>query len=66
MAAPESPRSLVKPAFLEFRASHPLASAPGTSIEISAPNGARMSIQLGAGQGQEAAGIVAAFLAGHR
>ena len=50
---------MVKPAFLEIQAARP---STGTSIEITAPNGARMSIHLEAEQAREAAGIVAAFL----
>ena len=53
---------LIQPAFLELPSTRPPTS--GTTIEITAPDGARMSIQLQAGQGQDAAGIVAAFLGG--
>ena len=35
---------------------------PGSTVDISMPDGARMQIRLDAGQGVDAAGIVAAFL----
>lgn len=57
---------LIKPTFVELPATlaaEPLpAPLPGTSIEITSPNGSRMRITLEAGRGMEAAGIVAAFL----
>ena len=56
---------LVQPAFLEIQASRSFPPGAGAAIEISAPNGARMAIQLQPGQGQEAASIVAAFLGSH-
>jgi hypothetical protein len=63
--APEKP-GLVKPTFLELPATlateHVPALLPGTSIEITSPDGSRMRISLEAGRGVEAAGIVAAFL----
>jgi hypothetical protein len=61
--APEKP-GLVKPAFVELPATltPERTLAPGTTIEISSPDGSRMRISLEAGRGMEAAGIVAAFL----
>jgi len=53
---------LIQPAFLELPASR--VTGTGTTIEITAADGARMRIQLEAGQGRDAAGIVAAFLSG--
>lgn len=38
----------------------------GALIDIAAPDGFRIRIQLEAGRGQEAAGIVAAFMGGRR
>jgi hypothetical protein len=52
----------IQPAFLELPATR--GSGPGTTIELTAADGARMCIRLEAGQGRDAAGIVAAFLAG--
>ncbi len=46
---------------------NPVAGQPGGAgalIDISTPDGARIRIQLEAGRGMEAAGIVAAFLGG--
>ncbi len=46
---------------------NPAAGQPGSAgalIDISTPDGARIRIQLEAGRGKEAAGIVAAFLGG--
>jgi hypothetical protein len=54
--------NLIQPAFLELPASR--VTGAGTTIEITASDGARMRIQLEAGQGRDAAGIVAAFLSG--
>lgn len=53
---------IVRPAFVEVSAARDFALAAGTSIEITAADGSRMSIHLEAGQGRDAAGIVAAFL----
>lgn len=53
---------LVRPAFVEVSAARGFAPSTGTSIEITAADGSRMSIQLETGQGRDAAGIVAAFL----
>ena len=39
---------------------------PGTLIDIATPDGVRIRIQLEAGRGMEAAGIVAAFMGGRR
>ena len=59
---------LVQPTFVEFPMALAIEKAavppPGTTIEISSPNGSRMRISLEAGRGMEAAGIVAAFLGG--
>jgi hypothetical protein len=55
---------LVKPTFVELPATLAPAAPPPTTIEISARDGSRMVIQLEAGRGMEAAGIVAAFLGG--
>lgn len=54
--------NLIQPAFLELPASR--VTGTGTTIEITAADGARMRIQLETGQGRDAAGIVAAFLSG--
>ena len=54
--------ALIQPGFLELPATRGLGQ--GTSIEITAPDGARMRIQLEVGQGRDAASIVAAFLGG--
>lgn len=63
--APVKP-GLVKPTFVELPATlaaEPVPTPlPGTSIEITSPNGSRMRITLEAGRGLEASGIVAAFL----
>ena len=65
--APEKP-GLVKPTFVEFQATLTTENAsvpsPGTTIEISSPDGSRMRISLEAGRGMEAASIVGAFLRG--
>jgi len=57
---------LVKPTFVQLPATvapeRAVNSAPGATIEISAPNGSLLRIHLEAGRGIEAAGIVAAFL----
>lgn len=57
---------LVGPTFVQLPATLAAESetipTPGATIEISAPDGSRMSIHLEAGRGMEAAGIVAAFL----
>ena len=57
---------LVKPTFVQLPTTvapeRAVSSAPGATIEISAPNGAMLRIHLEAGRGMEAAGIVAAFL----
>ena len=53
---------LVKPTFVQLPATVAPAAAPSTTIEISARDGARMTIHLEAGRGMEAASIVAAFL----
>ena len=57
---------LVRPTFValpvEVVEENGSGAALGTSIEISSPDGSRMRIHLEAGQGREAAGIVAAFL----
>ena len=57
---------LVKPIFVELPVEvverSVSGAAPGTSIEISSPDGSRMRINLESGRGMEAAGIVAAFL----
>jgi hypothetical protein len=57
---------LVGPTFVQLPTSLVADSetipASGAKIEISAPDGSRMSIHLEAGRGMEAAGIVAAFL----
>jgi hypothetical protein len=58
---------LVKPTFIQMPealvTSEPaLPALPGATIEITAADGARLRIQLEAGRGMEAAGIVAACL----
>ena len=57
---------LVKPTFVEvpitLTPESVSAATSGATIEIATPDGARICIQLEAGRGQEAAGIVAAFL----
>jgi len=54
---------LVKPTFVQLPATLASDSQPaGTTIEIFARDGARMRIQVEAGRGMDAAGIVAAFL----
>jgi len=57
---------LVKPTFvhLPMTVAPEMApsAAPGATIEISTPDGARLHIHLEAGRGIEATGIVAAFL----
>jgi hypothetical protein len=57
---------LVGPTFVQLPATMAAENmtnpAPGAMIEISAPDGSRMSIHLEVGRGMEAAGIVAAFL----
>jgi hypothetical protein len=59
-AGPGTPR----PAFLELSPSRTFPQGATTTIEITAPDGARMSIHLDAGRDGEAAGIVTAFLRG--
>jgi hypothetical protein len=57
---------LVSPAFVQLQVPTAAESvpmpAPGATIEISAPDGSRMWVQLEAGHGMEARAIVAAFL----
>ncbi len=61
------PCGLVKPTFVELPGrlvSEERPSHLGAVIEISTPDGSRVRVQLEAGRGLEAAGIVAAFLEG--
>jgi hypothetical protein len=72
--AMEIPVTLNQPAFIELPLSPgaangtfkcqdgPWGGGAGSVIEISRPDGLKMRIHLEAGQGKEAAGIVAAFL----
>lgn len=57
---------LVRPTFVQVPVTQDLsgamASAPGTTIEITAHDGSRMRICLESGHGAEAAGIVSVFL----
>ena len=56
---------LVKPTFVELPDRYIPEERPinlGAVIEISTPDGSRVRVQLEAGRGWEAAGIVAAFL----
>jgi hypothetical protein len=62
MAGGRGKPSLLQASFLELPATRALSPASGTTIEITAPDGARMSIQLEAEQERDAASIVAAFL----